>query len=57
MVEIMEMEVLYTKLKEKDFLYLLLLQYLDVKFIAMLELLIKLARLVKLYFLVLYVTF
>jgi hypothetical protein len=57
MVEIMEMEVLYTKLKEKDFLYLLLLQYLDVKFIAMLELLIKLARLVKLYYLVLYVTF
>ena len=53
----MEMEVLYTKLKEKDFLYLLLLQYLDVKFIAMLELLIKLARLVKLYYLVLYVTF
>jgi hypothetical protein len=57
MVEIMEMEVLYTKLKEKDFLYLLLLQYLDVKFIAMLKLLIKLARLVKLYYLVLYVTF
>ena len=51
------MEVVDTKVNEKDFLYLLLLQHLDIKFIAMLELLIKVARLVKFYYLVLYVIF
>jgi hypothetical protein len=57
MVEIMEMEVVDTKVKEKDYIYILLLQYLDIKFIAMFESLIKVARLVKFYYLVLYVTF
>ena len=57
MVEIMEMEIVDTKVKEKDYIYILLLQYLDIKFIAMLELLIKVARLVKFYYLVLYVIF
>ena len=57
MVEIMVMEVVDTKVKEKDYIYILLLQYLDIKFTAMFESLIKVARLVKFYYLVLYVTF